>query len=157
MASWVQREYPLVIRVPACPMYSLTLKARGIQPIMVSENQLHRIPYYDRGCAAGRPNGYITILFNGDVISCMLLQYKLGNIRRERLKLWEYPFLLTLGYLVIGRLGATYVAVIGGLLTATLRPAFSPFTLLFALLYGLLTDCFCTLFKVKLHKSTPLG
>lgn len=91
--AWVQREYPLVIRVPACPMYSLTLKARGIQPIMVSENQLHRIPYYDRGCAAGRPNGYITILFNGDVISCMLLQYKLGNIRRERLKLWEYPLL----------------------------------------------------------------
>lgn len=57
--------------------------------------------------------------------------------------------LLPLGYLVIGRLGATYVAAVGGLLTATLRPALSPFTLLFALLYGLLTDCFCTLFRVQ--------
>jgi radical SAM protein with 4Fe4S-binding SPASM domain len=95
--AWVQREYPLVIRVPACPMYSLTLKARGIQPMMVSENQMHRNPYYDRGCAAGRPNDYIAILFNGDVISCTLLQYKLGNICRERLlKLWEYSLLANL-------------------------------------------------------------
>ncbi|MEM3437732.1 MAG: SPASM domain-containing protein [Nitrososphaerales archaeon] len=51
---------------------------------------LKRIPYYDRGCAAGMPNGYITILPNGDVIPCMLLQVKLGNIREESIiKIWE--------------------------------------------------------------------
>jgi len=93
----VQREYPLIIRVPACPMYPLALKYKGIQPKMVSEDQLRRIPYYGRGCAAGMPNGYITILFNGDVIPCMLLQYKIGNVRREPLrKIWEHPFLANL-------------------------------------------------------------
>ena len=93
----LQREYPLVIRVPACPMYPLLLKGKGIQPKMVSEDLLRRIPYYDRGCAAGMPNGYITILFNGDVIPCMLLQYRLGNIRGERLrKIWEHPLLAKL-------------------------------------------------------------
>lgn len=36
------------------------------------------------------PNGYITILPNGDVIPCMLLQVKLGNIREESIiKIWE--------------------------------------------------------------------
>lgn len=82
----VQREYPLIIRVPTCPMYPLILKGKGVRPKMVSENLLRRIPYYDRGCAAGVPNGYITILFNGDVIPCMLLQIRLGNIRRQRLR-----------------------------------------------------------------------
>ena len=93
----VQREYPLIIRVPACPMYPLALKYKGIQPKMVSNDLLRRIPYYDRGCVASMPNGYITILFNGDVIPCMLLQYRLGNIRRERLrKIWEHPLLVNL-------------------------------------------------------------
>ncbi|NHV97173.1 MAG: hypothetical protein HA494_05225 [Thaumarchaeota archaeon] len=63
--------------------------------------------------------------------------------------------LLPLGYLVMGRFGATYVAVVGGLLTAVLRPALSPFTLLFALIYGILTDSLCTLLKVRAsHLST---
>ena len=93
----LQREYPLIIRVPACPMYPLALKYKGIQPKMVSEEQLRRIPYYGRGCAAGMPNGYITILFNGDVIPCMLLQYKIGNVRREPLrKIWEHSLLANL-------------------------------------------------------------
>jgi radical SAM protein with 4Fe4S-binding SPASM domain len=34
------------------------------------------------------PNGYITILPNGDVIPCMLLQVKLGNVR-SIIKIWE--------------------------------------------------------------------
>jgi radical SAM protein with 4Fe4S-binding SPASM domain len=93
----VQRDYPLIIRVPACPMYPLALKYKGIQPKIVSNDLLRRIPYYARGCAAGMPNGYITILFNGDVIPCMLLQHKLGSIRKEPLrKMWEHPFLINL-------------------------------------------------------------
>jgi hypothetical protein len=64
--------------------------------------------------------------------------------------------LLPLGYLVMGKLGATYVAVVGGLLSAVIRPALSPFTLLFALLYGLFTDGFCTLFKVRVFQLNTL-
>jgi len=64
--------------------------------------------------------------------------------------------LLPLGYLVIGRLGATYVSTVGGLLSAILRPALSPFTLLFALLYGLFTDGFCILFKVRSSQLNTL-
>jgi hypothetical protein len=64
--------------------------------------------------------------------------------------------LLPLGYLVMGRFGATYVSAVGGLLTAILRPALSPFTLLFALIYGLLTDGLCTLLKVQASQLSTL-
>jgi len=85
-----QRDSPIVIRVPACPMYTLMLKEKNIQPKHFPTDVLKRIPYYDRGCAAGMPNGYVTILPNGDVIPCMLLQVKLGNIReRNIVDIWE--------------------------------------------------------------------
>jgi radical SAM protein with 4Fe4S-binding SPASM domain len=85
-----QRECPIVIRTPGCPMYPLILKEKCIQPKHLPAHALRRIPYYDRGCAAGMPNGYVTILPNGDVIPCMLLQVKLGNIGEESImKLWE--------------------------------------------------------------------
>jgi MoaA/NifB/PqqE/SkfB family radical SAM enzyme len=35
------------------------------------------------GLARRMPNGYITILPNEDVIPCMLLQVKLGNVREQ--------------------------------------------------------------------------
>ncbi|MEM4474778.1 MAG: radical SAM protein [Candidatus Bathyarchaeia archaeon] len=85
-----QRDCPIVIRVPTCPMYPLILKEKKIQPKQFPASVLTRIPYYDRGCAAGMPNGYITVLSNGDVIPCMLLQVKLGNIREKNIvKIWE--------------------------------------------------------------------
>ena len=91
-----QKEYPLLIRVPACPMYPLILKEKNIQPKHFPTHLLRSIPYYDRGCAAGMPNGYITILPNGDVIPCMLLQVKVGNVRRESIiKIWEESPILT--------------------------------------------------------------
>jgi radical SAM protein with 4Fe4S-binding SPASM domain len=41
------------------------------------------------------PNGYITILPNGDVIPCMLLQVRLGNVREENIvKIWEESSIL---------------------------------------------------------------
>jgi len=85
-----QEECPILIRVPACPMYPLILKEKNIQPKHFPAHLLHRVPYYHTGCAAGMPRGYITILPNGDVIPCMLLQVKLGNIREKSIiKIWE--------------------------------------------------------------------
>ena len=85
-----QEDCPILIRVPACPMYPLILKEKNIQPKHFPAHVLHRVPYYNAGCAAGIPRGYITILPNGDVIPCMLLQVKLGNIREKSvIKIWE--------------------------------------------------------------------
>ena len=50
--------------------------------------------------------------------------------------------LLALGALLLGRLGATYVAGVGGVLTALWRIAFAPFSLGSAILYGLFVDGF---------------
>ena len=91
-----QEEMPILIRVPACPMYSLILKEKNINPKHLPAHLLHSIPYYNRGCAAGMPRGYITILPNGDVIPCMLLQVKIGNVREESIiKIWEESPTLT--------------------------------------------------------------
>lgn len=85
-----QRECPIVIRLPGCPMYPLTLKEKNVQPAHFPAQLLRRIPYYERGCAAGMPNGYVTILPNGDVIPCMLLQVKVGNVRVASIaRIWE--------------------------------------------------------------------
>jgi len=90
-----QRDCPIVIRVPGCPMYTLILKEKNIQPKHFPADILRRIPYYDRGCAAGMPNGYVTILPNGDVIPCMLLQIKLGNVKEKSIMdVWEESSIL---------------------------------------------------------------
>jgi len=57
--------------------------------------------------------------------------------------------LLALGSLLLGRMGATYVATIGGILTALWRIALAPFSFSFALLYGLLVDGCFFLFRVR--------
>ena len=91
-----QRDCPIVIRVPGCPMYTLILQERAIQPKHFPVNLLKRIPYYGRGCAAGMPNGYLTILPNGDVIPCMLLQVRLGNVREESItRIWDESQILS--------------------------------------------------------------
>ena len=78
-----QKDYPIVIRVPGCPMYPLILQQKEIQPKHFSAEMLKRIPYYKRGCAAGMPMGYIMIQCNGELNPCMLLQVNLGNIREQ--------------------------------------------------------------------------
>lgn len=60
-----------------------------------------------------------------------------------------HALLLALGSLLLRRMGATYVAVIGGVLTALWRTALAPFTFVFALLYGLFVDGFFFIFKVN--------
>ena len=78
-----QVDCPIVIRVPACPMYPLILKEKQIRPRHVPMEVLARIPYYARGCAAGMPFGYLVIRANGELNPCMLLQISLGNVRES--------------------------------------------------------------------------
>lgn len=86
----VQVDYPLLIRVPACPMYPLILKQRDIRPKHIPMQMLARIPYYGRGCAAGMPFGYLVIRANGELNPCMLLQVNLGNAVDTDLKeVWQ--------------------------------------------------------------------
>jgi len=85
-----QEDCPIVIRVPACPMYPLLLQQKQIQPKHFPKEVLQRVPYYGRGCAAGMPMGYVMVLSNGEVNPCMLLQVKLGNIREQSIiSIWE--------------------------------------------------------------------
>ena len=67
----------------------------------------------------------------------------------DKMAVAPQALLLTLGFLSIGPLGATYVAVVGGLLSAAWRALFAPFTVAFALIYGLLIDSSCYAMKVK--------
>lgn len=91
-----QEDCPILIRVPACPMYPLLLQEKGIQPRHFPAQMLQRIPYYGRGCAAGMPRGYVMIKANGEVNPCMLLQTNLGNIREQSLiSIWENSPVLT--------------------------------------------------------------
>jgi MoaA/NifB/PqqE/SkfB family radical SAM enzyme len=69
-----QEDCPILIRVPACPMYPLLLQEKSIHPRHFPAQMLQRIPYYGRGCAAGMPRGYVMIKANGEVNPCMLLQ-----------------------------------------------------------------------------------
>lgn len=85
-----QEDCPIIIRVPGCPMYPLTLQRKQIRPRHFSADMLRRVPYYDRGCAAGMPMGYVMIQSDGDVNPCMLLQVKLGNVKEQSLiSIWE--------------------------------------------------------------------
>ena len=91
-----QEDYPLVIRVPGCPMYPLILQQKKIQPKHFPKEMLRRVPYYERGCAAGMPMGYVMIQCNGEVNPCMLLQVKLGNIREQSMiSIWQNSPILT--------------------------------------------------------------
>jgi radical SAM protein with 4Fe4S-binding SPASM domain len=91
-----QEDYPIIIRVPGCPMYPLILQEKNIKPKHFPAEMLRRVPYYGRGCAAGMPMGYVMVLSNGEVNPCMLLQVNLGNIREQSIKsIWEGSPILT--------------------------------------------------------------
>jgi len=94
--AMAQVECPIVIRVPACPMYPLLLQQQEIKPKHFPMEMLQRVPYYGRGCAAGMPMGYVMVKCNGEVNPCMLLQVKLGNIREQSIiSIWENSPVLT--------------------------------------------------------------
>ena len=56
---------------------------------------------------------------------------------------------LGLGAVMLGPLGATLVALIGGLLTAGWRAPLAIYTVSFAIIYGLLVDSFCSVLRVR--------
>jgi hypothetical protein len=60
---------------------------------------------------------------------------------------------LALAALLLKRGGATYVSSVGGALTALWNIALAPFTLFFAVLYGLLVDGFFFLLRVGTSKG----
>lgn len=60
-----------------------------------------------------------------------------------------HALLLALGALLLRRMGATYIAGIGGVLTALWRTATAPFTFVFALSYGLFVDISFFILKVN--------
>ncbi|HUV56852.1 MAG TPA: radical SAM protein [Dehalococcoidales bacterium] len=88
-----QIDYPLPIETPSLPMYPLLLKLnadKGICPRNIPMEQLVRTAYYNRGCAAGRPRGYLVIRNNGEVNPCIFLQVNLGNVRDKGIRqIWQ--------------------------------------------------------------------
>jgi len=67
----------------------------------------------------------------------------------DKMFIFVHALLLALGALLLRRMGATFVSVIGGVLTAFWRIPLAPFSFVFALLYGLLVDGFFFIFKVN--------
>lgn len=57
--------------------------------------------------------------------------------------------LLALSALFVRNIGATYVGTAGGTLTSLLRPTLIPFSIIYAILFGVLVDISLMLFKVK--------
>ena len=57
--------------------------------------------------------------------------------------------ILALSGLFVRRMGATYVGAVGGLLTALGSPALGPFSFIFSLLFGALTDGSLYLLKIN--------
>lgn len=70
----------------------------------------------------------------------------------DKMAMIVQALLLSLSSLLV-RMGATHAAIVGGLLTSMLRAGFFPFTLIFAIAYGLMIDGFFHAFKVR----TPQG
>jgi len=56
---------------------------------------------------------------------------------------------LALGHLLLGLWGATFVALVGGALTALWRAPMAPFSIGFALVYGLLVDGLSVALRVR--------
>jgi len=84
-----QSEGNITYRVIALPQYWVQVERE------VPEDEM--LEKYTRSCCAAGTR-YISILPNGDVIPCMVLQVKLGNVRENSLKeLWyDSPILETL-------------------------------------------------------------
>ncbi len=104
LVDWLveaQINYPLPIETPSLPQYPLLLKInvdKGIRPKHIPMEKLVRMAYYGRGCAAGRPRGYLVIRNNGELNPCIFLQISLGNVKRESIRqVWqESPILAQL-------------------------------------------------------------
>ncbi len=65
--------------------------------------------------------------------------------------------LLALGFLLFGKMGATYVAIVAGLLLAVWRASFAPFSVVFAILYGFMIDGFSHVLRVRTSGAVKLS
>ena len=61
--------------------------------------------------------------------------------------------ILALATFFVGKAGASYVGLVGGILSALARSGFGPFTFLFTFLFGLLVDAFAFVFKASPAKD----
>ena len=61
--------------------------------------------------------------------------------------------ILALATFFVGKAGATYVGLVGGVLSALARPGYGPFTFIFTLLFGLLVDVFTFVFQASSTKK----
>jgi len=61
--------------------------------------------------------------------------------------------ILALATFFAGIGGATYVGLVGGVLSALARPSFGPFTFLFTFLFGVIIDAFAFIFGVTAAKE----
>ncbi len=61
--------------------------------------------------------------------------------------------ILALATFFVGKAGATYVGLVGGILSALARSSFGPFTFVFTLLFGVLVDVFAFAFKAYPEKD----
>lgn len=96
LVEWLaeaQIDYRLPIKTPSLPQYPLLVKLNvdtGIHPRHIPMEELVRTAYYGRGCAAGRPRGYLVIRNNGELNPCMMLQVNLGNVKEKGIRqIWE--------------------------------------------------------------------
>jgi hypothetical protein len=62
--------------------------------------------------------------------------------------------ILGLSFLLLGRGGATYTELVNGLLQSFVKVSFFPFSLVIALLYGILVDLLGTAFKASKRERT---
>ena len=67
----------------------------------------------------------------------------------DKMAVLPQAMFLALGSLLSRPLGATLVSVVGSALTVLIRPALAPFTIAFAMIYGVLTDGFIFIFRVR--------
>ncbi len=65
--------------------------------------------------------------------------------------------LLALAAFFVGKGGATYVGLVGGVLSALSRPAFGPFTFAFTFLYGILVDASFLLLKIDKNEGLEVN
>lgn len=61
--------------------------------------------------------------------------------------------LLGLSFTLLGRGGATFTELVNGLLASVVKASFFPFSLLLALLYGVLVDILSSAFKVRVGET----
>jgi fatty acid desaturase len=87
----------------------------------------------------------LATLFGG----CNLLSKTIVPSPIDKMFIAIHALLHALGALLLRRMGATYVALIGSVLTALWRTALAPFTFVFALWYGLFVDVFFFIFKAN--------